>query len=117
MFRTLVRSVVLTSRTPIILAASCVSLPIAALYLCGAVSPLTATARPKLSPDLARDQRIVTFVTAENYLALLKLCSEQNQSMSALCDQIICEYLSTRSASKTDITKAELIVTKNCVVT
>ena len=50
--------------------------------------------RPKIPADQARNQRIVTFVTTNEYLALSNLCSKRKQSMSALCDQILSEYLS-----------------------
>jgi hypothetical protein len=45
--------------------------------------------RPPLPPEAARQQRVVTFVTAGEKVLLDKLARSESSSLSAVCHQLI----------------------------
>ena len=49
--------------------------------------------RPPLPPDEVRANRVVTFVTDPELAELKKLSRRDNDTLSAVCYRIICDYI------------------------
>jgi hypothetical protein len=49
--------------------------------------------RPPLSPKLARNNRIVTFVTDDELAGIVQIAENQQKSISAVCHKILADSL------------------------
>jgi hypothetical protein len=56
-------------------------------------SPTRGKGRPKLSQDIARTKRVVTFVTAQEFAMLQEYAGSRSSSLSATCHKLLCDAL------------------------
>lgn len=59
----------------------------------GDAAGVSRRGRPPLPADIVRQQRIVTFVTAQEKAQLEALSEQQSRSLSAICHQFIAAAL------------------------
>ena len=57
--------------------------------------------RPPLAPEVARNQRVVTFVTEDELKQLKKMTEKRKGSVSAVCHAILTDYLNKHADQKT----------------
>jgi hypothetical protein len=60
----------------------------------------TRRGRPQLAADVARDRRVVSFLTQTEKAALVALAEERDLSISSLCHELIIEGLARRGEAK-----------------
>jgi len=56
-------------------------------------SPARGKGRPKLSQDIARTKRVVTFVTAHEFAMLQEIAGSRSSSLSATCHKLLRDAL------------------------
>lgn len=57
--------------------------------------------RPPLPADIARSERVVTFVTRTEIEILTKLSAAEGKTLSALCHDLLVDSMATRTTTYT----------------
>jgi len=57
-------------------------------------SDLPSRGRPRLSQDIARTKRVVTFLTAHEFAVLKEIAASRSSSLSATCHELLGNVLS-----------------------